>query len=141
LRIRAGIIGVAVGAMVLLGAPGASASTTIGETFTPTEGFGGAKTTVQAGSPNGAYWAPSPGVITSWSYQAPDSETPPMKLKIHRGLMSAPDDNFFIVGESAMETPVPGSLNTFPTRIPVWPSDMLGLTLTGTTLEARAAPG
>jgi hypothetical protein len=130
--------------MVLLGAPGASASTTIGETFTPTAGpvfFDGAGTTVQEISPDNAYWAPSAGVITSWSYQAPDSATPPMKLKIHRVLMSTPDDSHFIVGESAMETPAPGSLNTFPTRIPVWPSDMLGLTLTGATLEARDAPG
>jgi hypothetical protein len=105
----------------------AGAATQIGETFAPpAPPCGGPGTWLQSGSPNGQYATPFPGVITSWSYQA-GSAAGQLKLKVVRAVGV---DTFFIVGESALETSVPNTVNTYGTQISVAAGDMLGLRLT-----------
>jgi hypothetical protein len=129
---------VVLGALLAASASQAGAAVTIGETFTPTESFGGAGTFIQTGSPGDSYVVPSDGVITSWSFQAPSDETPPMKLKMFR---SAGGDDYTTVGESQLVLPAADVLNTFLTRIPVKAGDVPGHFYTGpdTTVFRHAA--
>jgi hypothetical protein len=106
----------------LVGAASAAASVQIGETFTPDLGCGSPTAALQAVSPNGQYAAPSPGVLSSWSFQA-DGSPPQLKLKVGR---FAGGSNFTIVGDSPVQTMTPNALNTFPTRIPVQAGDVIG---------------
>ena len=62
---------------------------------------------------------PSDGVITSFGAAA--GVTPALKLKVVR---RAGGDNFMTVGDNQLETPVPGTLNTWPTRITVKAGDL-----------------
>jgi hypothetical protein len=120
---------VVLAATALMSAPaGAGAATQVGQTFTPdsadTENpcFGGF-TFIQSTSPSGQYAVPTAGVITSWSFAA-DSSPPQLKFKVGR---SAGGEDLSIVGESALETPTPDQLNTYPARIAVQPGDFLGI--------------
>jgi hypothetical protein len=114
--------------LVAFAALGASATTseaavTIGQTFTPDVGWGGSGTIIQTTSPGGSYVVPSDGVITRWSFEAAAETAPPLKLKI---LRPAGGNDFTTVGESQLETPTSGTLNSWPTRIPVKAGDLLG---------------
>jgi Ca2+-binding RTX toxin-like protein len=113
-------------ALLILAPSGASAATTVGETFTPPATCGPDITFLQSGSPGDQYAAPAAGVITSWSFQAPASATavPQLKFKVGR---PAGGDNFTILGESGVVTPVAGTLNTYPVQIPVQAGDVIGL--------------
>jgi hypothetical protein len=114
----------AVAAVALIAIPsGASAATTIGETFTPvapacSENF----TFLQSVSPGAQYASPSAGVIASWSFQA-DAAPPPLKFKVAR---PAGVNKFTMIGESALVTPQPNVLNTYPVQIPVQAGDLIG---------------
>jgi hypothetical protein len=111
----------AVGLIGLVG-PSSAGAATIGQTFFPTNNCNPA-TNLQAGSPGGQYAVPSPGVITSWSFQA-GNPAPVLKLKVAR---PAGGNNFTIVGESALEIPTAGALNTYSNvRISVHAGDVLG---------------
>jgi hypothetical protein len=106
----------------LLLAPGsASAAMTLGETFTPTVDFGGSGIFIQTASPGDVYTVPSDGVITSWSFEAASSAGSPLKLKMLRRVN---DTDFTTVGDSQLETPALGTLNTWPTRIAVKAGDV-----------------
>jgi hypothetical protein len=126
--------------LVGLSIPGsASAATQIGETFNPTGGGPGAGATIiQTTSPLGQYAAPFAGVITSWSYQAPASDPPELKFKATR---HAGANSFTIVGEDGPRTPTAGTLNTFPTRVPVLAGDVIGLYVSTSGLVVRAGGG
>ena len=103
---------------------GASAATTIGETFKPVAPDCGADfTRLQSTSPGAKYAAPSAGVITRWSFEAAASNVPQLKFKVGR---SAGGDMFTIIGESALVTPVAGALNSYFTQIPVQAGDVIG---------------
>jgi hypothetical protein len=104
-------------------ASSAGAAVTIGSTFTPTDLFGGAGTLIQSSSPANSYTVPTSGVITSWSFEAAAAFFPPLKLKVVR---PAGGDDFTTVGDSRLETPTGGTLNTFQTRISVSAGDLLG---------------
>ena len=103
----------------------AAGAVTIGETFTPNLGCGAPNLTLQAVSPDGLYAAPSPGVLTSWSFQAAAAANSPtgLKLKVARSLGA---NDFRIIGETVREPIAPSALNTFPARIPVQAGDVIG---------------
>lgn len=108
---------------------GASAATTVGETFLPTVVCGSGHTHLQTGSPGARYVVPTTGVITSWSFQAgvPDAlfaAPPQLKFKLGR---QAGGDNYTVVGESGVVTPAPGVLNTFPLQLRAEAGDVIGL--------------
>jgi hypothetical protein len=71
-----------------------------------------------------SYVVPAPGgVITSWTYRGganPDQ----IKFKVLRPIAQL---TWTVVGESAVTTMVPNTLNTFPIRVPVEPGDTIGL--------------
>jgi hypothetical protein len=116
----------------------ASGATPLGEAFLPTDDFGGDGIFVQTVSPNGNYDVPSNGVITSWTYHATAGPTPPMKLKMMR---HAGGLDYTVIGESALETPAPDTVNTWPTRISVKAGDLLGIYYSATTFSFRPAAG
>lgn len=120
-----GMLGIGVAtAMVLFAPAGANAATTIGQTFTPTDGCSAGITNLQTTSPGGSYTAPSDGVITSWSFQADSTGMPNIiKFKVAR---SAGGTQYTDVGQSPLVNMVPGALNTFLIRIPVRSGDLIG---------------
>ena len=107
---------------------GASAGTTIGQTFPPEGTNCQDSTWLQSGAPGGQYTVPSPGVITSWSFEA-NSAPPELKFKVGRpapGAALTTSADFTIIGESAFVTPVASKLNTYPIQIPVQAGDVIG---------------
>ena len=101
----------------------AGAATQVGQTFDAPFGCTADGTAVQSGSPGGQYAAPFAGVITSWSHEA-GASPPQLKLKVARPLGG---NDFMIVGDSPLESPVPGQLNTFANvRISVQAGDVIG---------------
>jgi hypothetical protein len=117
-----------------IGASPAAATVTIGQTFMPTDDFGGSGVFIQSTSPNNSYVVPGDGVITSWSFEAGAGVTPPMKLKIVR---PAGGNDFTTVGDSQLVTPTPETLNTWPTRIAVKAGDLPAHFYTDTTFGFR----
>jgi hypothetical protein len=134
------LIGI-VGSGLVLGPGSASAATTLGQTFTPTVDFGGSGIFVQTGSPGDVYTVPFDGVITSWSFEAASSAGSPLKLKMLRRVN---DTDFTTVGDSQLQTPALGMLNTWPTRIAVKAGDVPALFYSDdstNTLSYRNVPG
>jgi hypothetical protein len=129
---------VALGGLLAASASPAGAAVTIGQTFSPNDFFGGSGVFIQSGSPGSSYVVPSDGVITKWSFEAPAGVTPPMKLKMVR---PAGGNDFTTVGDSQLESPAPGILNTWPTRIAVKAGDLPAHFYTDTTFSFRAAAG
>jgi hypothetical protein len=115
----------------------ASAATTLGEVFTPTN-FEGVEMFIQSASPASNYAAPADGVITNWSFQAGSDLAPPMKLKMMR---AAGGLNYTVVGASRLESPALSTVNTWATRIPVKAGDFLGVYYSGSTRGSRNAAG
>jgi hypothetical protein len=111
---------------LLIAAPGsAGAATQLGQTFTSTIATSDNYEMFQTTSPGGQYAAPSPGVITAWSFQA--GATPPqgLKLKIARHISGA---DYTVVGESSPKSPPANQLSTYTdVRIPVQTGDLLGM--------------
>jgi hypothetical protein len=139
-RIRTGILFLMV-ISALFGAnvSAAGATTTIGQTFVPTDGYFTAGTVVPSVTPGTSYAVPADGVITSWNFQASSFATPQMKLKIVR---PAGVGTYTTVGDSQLQTPVPNTLNVFTTRIPVKAGDVLGNYYSGgDTYGLRAMAG
>jgi hypothetical protein len=137
---RIGLLGALTGAAgVLFAAPGiATAATTLGETFVPPNAFTQPSIGLQAQSPGNQYAAPSPGVITSWSYQAPAGPGGvPQGLKLKVGRPAGGSD-FTIVGESAPKNPTASQLNTYTdVSIPVQTGDVIGLYPGSAVFEAH----
>ncbi len=132
-RVRVGLVA---GVVMLAVAvpPSASGAVTFGEAIDPTDSncLGGA-TYIQAVSPGGQYSAPSAGIITSWSYLGAAGPTPQMRLKVVR--RQGTTNNFTIVGESELRTPLVGQLNTYATRITVQAGDAIGFYLATTDTQ------
>ncbi|MDX6605482.1 MAG: hypothetical protein QOD14_22 [Solirubrobacterales bacterium] len=123
LRGAVALLAISAGLVSLSSVSSALASTQIGATFVPVDGYG-AGTYLQSVTPAGQYSAPTSGVITSWSYQADSTHALAIKLKVAR---SAGGNDFTIVGESALKNPVLNVLNTYNVKIPVHAGDFLGL--------------
>ena len=129
----------AFGALIAGGVAPAGAAVTIGQTFTPDREWGGAGVFIQSASPGSSYTVPSDGVITSWSFEATDVvPSPPLKLKIVRRVGG---DDFLTVGDSNLETPIQGTVNTWPTRISAQAGDLLSLYFTDDILSYRTGAG
>lgn len=114
---------------MLLAVGPAAAATTIGQNDAGGAGTcGTGNTFVQTGTGPGvpSYAVPAGGgVITSWSFQAGSTAGEKDKLKVVRPTGTA--NQFFVVGEDALQTMKPSALNTFSVRIPVQAGDDLGL--------------
>jgi hypothetical protein len=138
---RFSLTAVVAAAAALIAAPtGASGATTIGQTFSDFDANGCqiGFTNLQAISPGGQYAAPSAGVITSWSYEAPASSVPQLKLKVAR---PAGGDDFTVIGESSPMSPAASSLNSFSAKISVQAGDVIGLYTVTAGSCFRASPG
>lgn len=116
------------GCLGLLTAGSASAATTIGQNGAGGAGTTGAGTFIQTATGPGvpSYVVPGGGgVITSWSFSAGSTADEQDRLKVVRQTATA--NEFYVVGEGALETMTPSALNTFLVRIPVRAGDFLGL--------------
>jgi hypothetical protein len=97
----------------------AGATTGIGETFTPSGGAaacGGDRTWLE-------YPVPADGVITSWSFLA-DSSPPQLKFKLARPTTTV--NQYTVIAESGLKTPVPNVLNTYPIQAATRAGDLIG---------------
>ncbi|MEA2495317.1 MAG: hypothetical protein QOJ29_3228 [Thermoleophilaceae bacterium] len=102
-------------------APGAQASTTLGQLFTPTAST--TATVGQTGVTSGqSYTLPSDGVITGWAFYA-DSGGAQVKLKAVRPIEG---DQYTVVGESELQTVAASQQQQFATRLPVKAGDLIG---------------
>src|SRR3954453_23977532 len=119
-----------VGALVLPSpAPAAHGPTTIGQIGTPLDspcssGFDFLQSTASAGAQYVVPPAQGPQVLTSWSTRAGPNAGQRVSLKVFHpngGL------RFRAVTRDQPRTPEPSTVNTFQTRIPVPPGDVLGL--------------
>jgi hypothetical protein len=105
----------------------AGAATQLGQTFKPSVACAADTTYLQAVSRvvgGGRYTVPTAGVLTTWSYVAPDGATGGVKLKVARREST---NSFTVVGESPLQTPAPGVVNVYGTRIPVRGGEVIGL--------------
>ena len=146
---------VACAAMVTSAHP-AAAATTLGETNNPFSGVTctGPSTYLQVSTGRTpSYSVPAGGgVITSWSTFAPAGQGgAQVKLGVFRPT-GPPPAQYTTVGASATKTLKAGSVNAFPTSIPVQPGDTLGLLIvtggynciiidTGSPQDTHAAGG
>jgi hypothetical protein len=74
--------------------------------------------------PGVVFAAPSPGVVTSWSYHAGASVAGAVGLTMFRHVSG---DTYANVGADVLRQPTANVLNTFPVRIPVAAGDRVGL--------------
>jgi hypothetical protein len=132
----------------------AGAATQIGAAFPGAQGTcAQGETILQSSSPGSPpqYAAPSPGVITSWSFHATPIAPSVLKFKVAR---PAGGNLFTIIGESPPKSPAGGVLSTYTdVRIPAQPGDVLGFysealdeaecfrTPAGLGFDFHAAPG
>jgi len=118
-------------ALITTNAASAGAAVKVGETFTPDVQWGGTGVIIQVGAPGDINVVPTAGVLTGWSFEARAAvTTPPLKMKVVR---PAGGNDFTTVADSQLQTPMPGVLNTWPTRIPVNAGDLLALFFTDDT--------
>lgn len=128
---RFSVVLFATAALIAANSSSAGAAVKVGETFTPDGSWGGSGVLIQVGAPGDINVVPTAGVLTSWSFEATAIEpTPPLKMKVMR---HAGGDGFTTVADSALQTPMQGVLNTWPTRISVSAGDLLALFFTGDT--------
>jgi hypothetical protein len=131
-------VAVAVGLVALAVPAPAGGATQIGETFTPSGGCGDGTTRLQGTSPGGQYAAPFDGVITAWSFEA----GPVVGEVRFRAAHPEGGNNFTIVGESDLKSPIPSQLNTYTDiRIPVRTGDVIGFYVIGFFPCLRNATG
>jgi hypothetical protein len=115
-----------------LAAPaGASAATTLGETFpamTDASCNGGPDNeVVQTGRASGlSYAAPSPGVLTTWSFQG-SIESTTLTLRVFHP--TGTPHQFKVVADGGPLQTIPASspVQTFPTQISVEAGDLIGI--------------
>jgi phage baseplate assembly protein gpV len=104
-------------------ASAANASVTVGQLFTPS-GCSTGGTALQTGVASGnSYTVPSPGVITSWSFDDGAAIVPDLELKVARRVTG---HSYSIVGTSVAGTQTPNTVSTYPTHISVSAGDVIG---------------
>jgi hypothetical protein len=116
------------------------ASTTIGQLATenpPTANcsvmaFDVLQPTVTAGT---TYVVPAGGtLITSWSTNAAAGVGQTLEMKVFRQV--AAPVTYRVIGHDGPHTLTPGTVNTFPTNVPVQPGDVLGLQTASSAMTA-----
>jgi hypothetical protein len=130
-RLRVALVATVIGTVAASAPSSTPAATQIGQTFSPSYQCTTDRTWIQTGSPGGGtplYFAPSDGVITSWSHQASGNPPSSLKFKVAR---PAGGNNYTIVGENGPQALTANSLHTFPIAIPVHSGDVIGITMTG----------
>jgi hypothetical protein len=108
----------------------ATSAVIVGQTFMPTSTCVAPITVLQSATPaeDRQYRVQAPGVLTSWSYQAP-AQVVPIRFKVGSRVSG---DSFQIDAESETKTPIPNELNRFTdVSIPVDPGDVIGLFFQG----------
>jgi len=119
-------------AAAALPAPGLAATTTIGQTG-GTNNCSADFTFVQdqTAPATPSYAAPEPGQITAWHHQAGSFSGQSLRLKVYR--RTGVTNEFFAVGESAVEAITPSTLNSFSVSPPiqVQAGDLIGLSNPG----------
>jgi hypothetical protein len=121
----------AIGGLGLAASAGASAATTLGETFAPTADLscGGPNyQVVQTHRASGtSYAAPSPGVLTSWSFEASNIAPTTLTLGVFRP--TGTPQEFEVIAEAGTPQTIAQSsgLQTFLTQIPVQTGDLIGI--------------
>jgi hypothetical protein len=118
-----------------LAAPaGASAATTLGETFAPMSDLscgGPNNEVVQTHRASGtSYAAPSAGVLTSWSFEASTIDSTTLTLRVYRP--TGTPQTFTVVAEAGDPQTIAQSsgLHPFNTQIPVEAGDLIGIRTT-----------
>jgi hypothetical protein len=118
-----------------LAAPaGASAATTLGETFAPTSDLscgGPNNEVVQTHRASGtSYAAPSAGVLTSWSFEASTTDPTTLTLRVYRP--TGTPQTFTVVSEAGDPQAILQSsgLHTFLAQIPMQAGDLIGIRTT-----------
>src|SRR5262245_3812705 len=135
---------------------GASAATTLGETFAPMADLscGGPNyEVVQVHRASGtSYAAPSPGVLTSWSFEASDIDSTTLTLRVYRPTGTPQEFRVIAEAGSPQTIGVSSGLHTFTTQISVETGDLIGIRSTagpcgtntlhsGDVYDARLASG
>ncbi len=118
------VVAAAALAVALLGAPAADGAVSVGQTApgaTILCGTANSAQSAEAGPPS--YVIPSPGVITAWQHKA-DPAGGDGRLLVWKGPPISP---LTLAGRSGVEIFAGGQLQSFPTRVPVSPGDVLGL--------------
>jgi hypothetical protein len=125
-RRRAFLLAASAAAWVLLAASSARASTvTVGQLFAPDGVCPANSTLLQSSLSQGTSVVPSPGLITSWSFQDGAATVTGLKLKVARA--AGGFGNYTIVAESAAGTQTPFAVNTYQAAIPVQAGDIIGI--------------
>lgn len=123
--LRAGFVVALVLACSLATASAASATSTVGQLFTPTYTTCGGGTFLQTGVASGSsYTVATPGAITSWSFETNTAVVPNLELKVAR---PAGADQYTIVAQSAAGTQKASAVNTYAVDIPVSTGDVIGI--------------
>jgi hypothetical protein len=134
----------AVAGLGLAAPAGAPAATTLGQTFPPMSDLscGGLNNeVVQVHRASGiSYAAPSPGVLTSWAFEASTLDSTTLTLRVYRP--GAPQ-NFTVINEAGAPQPIAQSsgLHSFPTQIPVAAGDLIGVLTTDGPCETNTLNG
>lgn len=119
-----------------IGAPGASAATTLGQTFAPPSTLSPSallfQTSVSSGNPSGVISAA--GVITSFSHHAEATADSTLALVVLRP--SGAD--YKVVAATDAKTLTSGTVNTFAARIPVAAGDIIGALGTRVPMSSSA---
>jgi hypothetical protein len=124
----------AIGGLGLAAPAGASAATTLGETFAPTSDLscgGPNNEVVQTHRASGtSYAAPSAGVLTSWSFEASTTDSTTLTLRVYRP--TGTPQTFTVVAEAGAPQAILQSsgLHTFLTQIPMEAGDLIGIRTT-----------
>jgi hypothetical protein len=138
----------AVAGLGLAAPAGASAATTLGETFAPA--FGGSCVggmdgyeVVQTHRASGpSYAAPSAGVLTSWSFQPSTTESTTLTLRVFRP--TASPHQFKVIADAGLLQTIAASsvLKSFTAHIPVEAGDLIGIHSTdGACATQTSSPG
>jgi hypothetical protein len=122
----------AIGGLGLAAPTGASAATTLGETFAPaldSSCNGGPDSeAVQIHRASGpSYAAPSAGVLTSWSFQSSNTQSTTLTLRVFHPTGTPQEFTPIADGGPQQTIAASSGVHTFPVTIPVETGDLIGI--------------
>jgi hypothetical protein len=117
----------------------ADAATTVGQTVLPGAGSCPGSPDLQLFQTGGRATVATPGVLTSWSFQAGAAATT-VTMRVYHQV--SPDHYSVVADAGPLQTVAASSgLHTFPTRIPVAKDDIVGLMTSGGDCAANGSGG